>query len=244
MAAALGKGVAFVESRLAQPSGKVTAGVEDVSFRFFGRHLAIDHRDRLLSQIAQAGHRQDSFVLAVILDDTAESVDDLLWLNDLMAMFPFLKVDLLLNSAKISINFSADMLEKTLAHPSFRDLASRHGTQLVTTEIYCPFISFEAKYLPPVAHRVIDAADAVFIKGANFFETCQLTHKGRYHAFVVFGPISRAYTGLRDFDAVFAHLPAGVPGYVHRNHPAQLIPLKQLAREADGCQGRTGEQKR
>ena len=229
MALALGKGVTFVESHLAQPVARLTVGVEDMSFRFFERRLAIDHRHRLLSQIERAGRHQSSFVLAVILDDTAESVDDLLWINDIMAMFPFLKVNLLLNTAKISINFSADMLDAVLAHPSFSDLASRYGNQLIATEIYCPFISFETEYLPPAAHRVIDAADAVFIKGANFFETCQLTHKNRYHGFVVFGPISRAYTGLQDFDAVFVHLPAGVPGYIHRNPPAQLTQLQQLA---------------
>ena len=65
----------------------------------------------------------------------------------------------------------------------------RFGNQFKVTKIYCPFISFQTNYLPPNAKRVIKESDVVYIKGANFFETCQIPEKKSFHVFVVFGPI-------------------------------------------------------
>ncbi|HEX9639902.1 MAG TPA: hypothetical protein VGB13_01160, partial [Candidatus Krumholzibacteria bacterium] len=57
-----------------------------------------------------------------------------------------------------------------------------------------------------------------------FFETCQIAHKDSFHGFVVFGGVSRSYTGLCDFDPVFVHLPAGTTGYKH-DGPSAITPL-------------------
>jgi len=112
-----------------------------------------------------------------------------------------------------------------LASPEFRDLASRLGTRVTLTEFYCPLISFQTNLLPPKAVQAINEADVVYIKGANFFETLQIPHKDTFYGFIVYGPISRAYTGLADFDAVFAHVPRGRSGYVHNQVPNLIVPL-------------------
>src|SRR5207248_673480 len=88
-------------------------------------------------------------------------------------------------------------------------------------------------YLPPRARRIIEGADAAHVKGANYFETCQIPGKETCHAFTVYGPISRTYTGLRDFDAVFAHLPAGTAGYAHHREPDQIVTLRDVVRRRD-----------
>lgn len=228
MSTALGRGVSFIESqrRGARLDRAAVKRVQDVSFRFFGTALAIDDRQTLLGEIAEAGRCKNDFELAVVLDDAAESVDDLLWLQDLLLLFPFLRVHLLVNIVQVSINFCSQMLAAVRRHSIFRHLFSLAANRLRITPIYCPFISFQSNLLPPVARGILDAADAVFIKGANFFETCQLPEKNVYHAFVVYGPISRACSGLQDLDGVFARVPSGVSGY--RSLPGLgFVPLTQ-----------------
>jgi hypothetical protein len=239
MALAIGRGVAFLESRVFANDAekRIRQYADDVSYGYFRRPLAIDHREKLIRSIAAAsGH--GSFILAAILDDTAESVDDLAWMMDLMQLYPYFRIHLLVNTAQISANFSSDMLSQVLRHPSFRWLRDKLGTRFLVTEIYCPFISFQTNYLPEAAERVIADSDAVYIKGANFFETCQIQGKDTYHAFVVYGPVSRAYTGLQDFDPVFVHLPVGVTGYQHRPPPGRVTTLLDVvgsAGRSDRC---------
>jgi len=178
--------------------------------------------------ISDAGPRKNGFTLAVILDDATETVDDLLWIMAAMNQFPFLKIVLLVNTAQVSINFSAQMLDVILQTDCFKGLANHMGGQLRVLPIYCPFISFQTEYLSQRARRAISQADAVYIKGANFFETCQIPEKETFYAFVVYGPISRLYTGLQDFSAVFAHLPAGTAGYVHNRQSEKIVTLSHI----------------
>jgi hypothetical protein len=234
MGIALGKGVAFVESRMRDgslPKAQV-AEVQHASFQFFGKPLAIDHRSTLLRMVEIEGAAQGSFTLAVILDDATETVDDLLWLQDLMERFPFFKAHLLANTAQISVNFSAQMLDMVWRARVLRNLVSRFGSQLLVTRIFCPLISFQSNYLPPNAKQILENADAVYIKGANFFETCQIPEKPTFHAFVVYGPISRFYSGLKDFDGVFAFLPAGTTGYRHPRGGQPVRTLLEITRQA------------
>ena len=228
MGLALGTGVSFMESKMI--AGKLPAaavdGIQGKSYQYFRKRLAIDHRSRLIEMIANAGQQRGTFLLAVILDDTTETVDDLLWLQDLAMEYPFLKVNLLVNTAQVSINFSLHLLPLIAQSGCFHHLARQWGGQFIVTPVYCPFITFQANYLPAKAKAVIHQADALFVKGANFFETCQFAEKHRFHAFVVYGPVSRYYTGLRDFDGVFAYLPAGTVGY---QHPAGGLPLRTLS---------------
>jgi hypothetical protein len=227
MSIALGKGVSFIERRLSGTGIRSQEMIEikETSYQYYDRGIAIDDRHLLLNKIADASRKKDSFVLAVILDDASEAVDDLLWMLDLMEQFPFFKVHLLVNTAQVSINFSSHMIPALLQSPVFARLGSRLGSQLFVTKVFCPFISFQTNYLPPSATEIINRADAVYIKGANFFETCQIIDKDAFHAFVVYGPISRKYTGLNDFDAVFAYVPAGHAGYVHHPNPRRIITL-------------------
>jgi hypothetical protein len=230
MGVAVGAGVSFVESRIRGGSintRDITA-VQERSYQYFGRRLAIDDRLELLDMVADAGRTRGAFRLAVILDDATETIDDLLWLQDLVVLFPFLVVDLLVNTAQVSINFSAHLLPAIRHWPALCDLTEREGAQFIVTPVYCPFISFQLDFLPPKARRAISTADAVYIKGANFFETCQIQDKPTFHAFVVFGPISRLLTGLEDFDAVFAYLPSGTAGYVYAGSDKPMMTLNDV----------------
>ena len=217
MGVALGKGVSFMESRMRNEKldRAQATSVQKTSYQFYHKRIAVDHRLKLLELVSESGLRKNSFNLAVILDDATETVDDLLWLQDLLEMFPFLRVHILVNTAQISINFSSHMLKSVWRARPFAKLVQKLGTQFFVTEIYCPFISFQTNFLPSEARRIIDESDAVYIKGANFFETCQIPEKDCFHAFVVFGPISQQLTGLNNFDGVFTFLPAGIPGYRH-----------------------------
>jgi len=231
MGIAVGSGVCFMESRMHEDGLERVDihNVQEVSYQFYRRLLAIDHRKNLLEMIDEAGIRKNSFTLAVILDDATETVVDLLWLQDLMDQFPFFKANLLVNTAQISINFSSHLLKEVSQASNFRSLISKSNSQFLVTKLYCPFISFQTSLLPSEAIRVIQEADAVYIKGANFFETCQIPEKESFHGFVVYGPISRSYTGLQDFDGVFAQVPAGTTGY-HNREPGSsgIISLADI----------------
>lgn len=215
MAFAVGRGVSFIEERLCRKGAEASAAdrVERDAYAYFSRRLAIDHRDRLLATIDDAARLGRVYTLAVVVDDATETVADLLWVADLLNAYRYLNVTVLVNTAQISINFSSQMVDTVLSGDVFRPLATAWGCRLRFVATYCPFISFQTNYLTPEAASLIRAADAVFIKGANFFETLQLADKETYYAFVVFGPVSRACTGLNDFDAVWAHVPAGTTGY-------------------------------
>lgn len=230
MGFALGMGVVFVEHQLraGYEASRIVKKAEATIEPCTRGHLAIDDRDRLLRMISDGCSRRGGFVLTVVLDDATETVADLLWIQDLIGHFPHLRVDILVNTAQISINFSAHMLDAVLRSESFKFLASRLGTQFEVTKIYCPFISFQPEYLPVSVLRRIDNSHAVFVKGANFFETFQVPHKPCFYAFVVFGPVSRAYSGLNDHDAVFAYVPAGASGYRHGNPCEGMQTLRDV----------------
>jgi hypothetical protein len=229
MKISLGMGVSFMEGRLQR--GKLTRDnfdqVETCSHRFDESKLAIDHRQRFLEMISDASRRRH-FSLAVILDDAAESIDDLLWLQDLIQEYPFLRVHLLINSRQVSINFSVHLMHQIWNAPVFHELTSRAGSQVLLTAIDFPLVSLQTNYLPRSASQVISEADIVFIKGANFFETCQLREKETFYAFVVYGAISRRYSGLNDFDGVFAHVPSGKVGYIHNAAGLPPVTLKDI----------------
>jgi len=230
MGFALGMGVAFMEQHIRQRESavKVREEAQTSAFGFYSNSLAIDDRTKFLARIEAAIARNGSFRLTAILDDATETVADLLWMQDLMKIFPGFRVNFLVNTAQTSINFSTHMLGAVLGHPSFRKLAESIGKQFSVTKIHCPFISFQTNYLPVKAWAVIDQADSIYVKGANFFETCQFPQKDSFHAFVVYGPVSRSYTGLKDYDPVFVHLPEGQLGFVHNQNPREILNLKHL----------------
>ena len=229
MKISLGMGISFAGNQLLDI--QLTHGslehMEMGSHRYDDSKLAIDHRLIFLDMISNAG-RRGHFSLAVVLDDAAESVNDLLWLQDLIQKYPFLSITLLINSRQVSINFSVHHMQQICHTPLFCELTSRIDSQVHLKVIDFPLISFQPNYLPESASRVIGDADVVYIKGANFFETCQLREKETFYAFVVYGDISRRYSGLNDFDGVFAYVPSGSVGYMH-NTESHPITLKDIA---------------
>jgi len=230
MIIALGKGIAFVE-RHAQAtalSKDVLAQISETTYKYTDNKLVIDDTWKLIEIIAIANDSERKITMCVILDDTVESIDDLLWIQKLMIIFPFLSINLLVNTAQISINFSVYMLSTVFKNPIFRELAVRLGSQLTVTNTYCPLISLQNNLFDANAKNAINDADLVFIKGLNFFETCQLKDKDVFHAFVVYGPISRTYTGLPELSGVFAYFPAGVAGYEHSSEPSKLITMSSI----------------
>jgi len=149
-------------------------------------------------------------------------------MQHLMTEHPHFHVNLLVNTAQISINFSSHMLEAVFRNKHFDKLLSLRGKQFFITEMYCPLISFQPEYFEATTKKAVEKADFLYIKGLNFFETCQLPNKEKFYAFVVYGPISRMYTGLKDYDAVFAHLFTGVAGYEHNIDPAKIKTLVHM----------------
>jgi hypothetical protein len=210
---AVRRGVSFIEERFCRTDTQVSREHQENSLWQFDERMAIDHRQSLINMIERNGRSKDAFSLVVVLDDATETVADLWWLSDLLGMFPFLVVHLIVNTAQISINFSADMVVPVLRHPSLRFLADLWGTRLRLVRTYSPFISFQTRFLTPDVRELIANAGAVFIKGANFFETLQIAPKDTFYGFVVYGPVSQTCTGLSDYQSVWAHVPAEEIGY-------------------------------
>lgn len=230
MGLALGKGIAFLERHIgtALPSKEVIGNTNDIAYKYTEKEIALDDRDILLEMVRNANEIGRKIYMCAILDDTAESIDDLLWIQQLMVEYPCFIVNLLVNTAQISINFASHMLDTVLKHRTFRSLAVRLGTQLIITNTFCPLISLQSNLMDVAAKKAIDAADFVFVKGLNFFETCQIPEKDVFHSFVVYGPVSRAYTGLPEMTGVFVFLPSGIAGYCHARDSSQLITLLSI----------------
>jgi hypothetical protein len=230
MALALGKGVAFIEKYL-NPSileKRNKTAIYERTYNFYEKELGIDDRQILIDRVWNAYEENRKITMCAILDDATETVDDLLWMQSMLVKFPNFKIHLLVNTAQISINFSIHMLKAIIENPYFSELTARINQQFFIHKTYCPLISFQTNFLTSPANKVIDGVDFVYVKGANFFETCQLVDKDVFYAFVVFGPISQLYTGLNNFDAVFAYVPKGLEGYKHHSNPSRILTLKTI----------------
>jgi hypothetical protein len=233
MGLALGKGIAFLEKHsIARILPRdIAQGISETMFKYTEGQIAIDDRQKLIDMVGEADDKAEEILMCAILDDTAESIDDLLWMQSLMIRYPRFRVNLLVNRAQVSINFSAAMLDSVLASSHFIGLKERLTRQLIVTMTYCPLISFQTNLLPCEAMEAIREADFVYVKGLNFFETCQLVDKDTFYAFVVYGPISRLYTGFDELDGIFAFLPAGFRGYIHNSNWAKIVTLRQINRK-------------
>jgi len=227
MALGLGRGVAFQEQAVSAGclEGSERTGVEAKTFHYAEEPLAMDDRQHLIDRVLKAEDEGRDIRMCAILDDTSETVFDLLWMQELMKGCRHFHVELLLNRLQVSINFPPDMMVRVLENEHFSELRRRQGSQLLIRHIFCPLISYQSNLLPGAAHSALRAADFVYVKGLNFFETCQIRSKDTYHAFVVLGPISQLYTGLQDYDAVFVHVPSGVMGYTHDRDSSRIRTL-------------------
>lgn len=227
MALSLGRGITFQEQALSagRLGGLEPADVETETVKYAQGRLALDDREHLIDRVLRADDEGRDIRMCAILDDTSETVFDLLWIQELMKRCRHFTVELLLNKLQISINFSSDMMVTVLENEHFSELRRRQGSQLLIQQIFCPLISYQTNVLTETARNALRAADFVYVKGLNFFETCQIGNKDTYHAFVVLGPISRLYTGLEDYDGVFVHLPNGVMGYTHDRDNSKIRTL-------------------
>ncbi len=233
MAIALGKGVSFMEKHVRDEriSRSNLISIQDTFHQYSGQCLTIDHREVLIDMIENLGLRKNLFTMAAILDDTAETVDDLLWMLNLLERYPFFRVEAVINTARVSVNFSLDMLPAVLNSPVFRGLAARFGRQFKVIKTYYPLFALQSNFLTKTVREAIQRADVVYVKGANYFETLQLKEKDVFYAFVVHGPICTKYTGLKEYDSVFAYVPAGKAGYVHGKGTSRLRRLVDTLEE-------------
>ena len=231
MAVALGKGVSFMERHVRDRSiDKVNLiSIQEVFHSYSERPLAIDHRDVLINMIENHCAKKNSFTMTAIVDDTTETVDDLLWMLKVLEQYPASRIEAVINTARVSVNFSLDMMSPVLNAPEFSGLAARLGGQFRLIPTYSPLLALQANCLTPSVLEAIERADAVYVKGANYFETLQLMDKDVFYAFVVHGPISAKYTGLKPYDAVFAYVPAGTTGYVHGDGSHEFRSLAEHA---------------
>nr|VFJ47916.1 MAG: hypothetical protein BECKFM1743A_GA0114220_100537 [Candidatus Kentron sp. FM]VFJ48025.1 MAG: hypothetical protein BECKFM1743C_GA0114222_100537 [Candidatus Kentron sp. FM]VFK07684.1 MAG: hypothetical protein BECKFM1743B_GA0114221_100487 [Candidatus Kentron sp. FM] len=227
MGFALGRGIAFLEKTMINSDVGMEdkVSVDDRTNSVPDQKFTIDYRWHLIDRVEKSNAGGKSICMCVILDDTSESVFDLLWIQKMIKENHFLKIILLVNTAQISINFTSSMLRKILAHQSFAFLASKVEDRFFVCETFCPLISFQTNMFQEKARRIINKSDFVYVKGLNFFETCQIKEKDTYHAYVVYGPIARLYSGLEDYSPIFAYIPRGREGYVHNKDERKVVSL-------------------
>ena len=232
MAVAMGRGIAFLENVISLKTENISSNssVENQTYRYIESPFAVDDRDKLIEMVESAKENNKPISMCAILDDTSESVLDLLWMQHLLDSYNNFNIQLLLNTAQISINFSYPMLETVLASTHFKSLASKINSQVFVHKTYCPLISFQTNFISKNAWEIIDKSDFLYIKGLNFFETCQNMGKDAFYAFVVYGPISSLYTGLINFDPVFAFIPKDKTGYIHNKDHTKIKRLIDIVK--------------
>jgi len=231
MAISIGRGRVFYNDLLnvkkLRPENNIKPN-GDQTYKYLGEKPVIDHRNHLIERINKENDEGKIIRMSVILDDTSESIIDLLWIQKLLIMNKFLEVHLILNKAQVSINFSSDMLMPVLQNYFFKELASRLNHKLKVHVINCPLISFQTNLLDNNTLKIIYNTDFTFVKGLNFFETFQIPEQDVYYAFIVSSYISRIYTGLNEGDAVFAYVPAYKSGYLHHKEKSKIKTLKNI----------------
>lgn len=200
------------------------------TFKYYSNELKIDFRNHLINRIRNSNENRNYISMSVILDDTSESVLDLLWIQKLLLENKFFKINLILNTAQVSVNFSSNMLAIVLSNPSFNGLASRIGISVMYYETLFPLISFQPNLFNNDLLSIITKSDVVYVKGMNFFETFQLKNSDVYHAFVVGSKVSEALTGLNTGDAVFAFVPAEKVGFNYQTDINESINLLDITK--------------
>jgi len=233
IAFALGKGVAFIE-KYAQSKSLLHSKmpkIEEISYKYIEKGIIIDHRQLLLDKVADAEEKAQEITMCAILDDTVESVFDLLWIQTMIQSNKYFIVNCIVNTAQVSINFSIHMLDQVLRNKNFKVLRDNLNKRFLITSARCPLISYQPNYFTKEMRTAIDKSDFVYIKGLNFFETCQIKEKDTFYAFVIYGPISELYTGLKNYDAVFVHIPIGQCGYYHNRDKSKIITLTQIVNQ-------------
>lgn len=195
----------------------------DTRLRDIMKEMPVDDSAALESDAMQVGAS-----MAVVLDDNGESVFDVALFQQLMRQNETLTVTLYANAWPVSNNIWEQALLQVLEDDYFADLRGyvRSGRARIIVERQA-FRSFELDHLADISLADMLGAKAVYIKGANFFETMQLTNAHRYYAFVAYGDMSVALTGFDPGACVMVQIPAGFDAFEYGG-PEDIRTLRQL----------------
>ncbi len=232
IALAIGRGFAQYEHLVTEkPSSEdISHHVFDQTVAYSGGRISIDNRNHFIGRLNQAEEAGGTLRLCVILDDVSESVFDLCWIQQAIMKYSCLSVYILVNVFQVSINVSSRCLSEMIKDDAFRALREYVGKRVFIRKTECPLISFQMTTFSSKDIDLINKSDIVYVKGLNFFETCQIRHKEVYYSFVVYGPTSQQITGLNDLESVFAFVPAGEVGYSHSACKSRIITLADKTR--------------
>jgi hypothetical protein len=213
----------------ANPS--LTLGHIETQLNTQAGNWCIDHTDRFLADMGT----EAPITVCVILDDNGESVFDVALFQRLLNDSGSLRVVLIVNRYPVSNNIALETLQDLLRDPFFQDLR-RHLEQgraglCVERQV---FRSFELAHLQPETVHLIRQSQATYIKGVNFFETCQIPDITRYYCFTVHGRTSTMLTGCAEGKGVFVKLRPGETGYTYHS-PDRIETLRaKVARGEPG----------
>jgi hypothetical protein len=191
----------------------------------------IDHIDLFLRDMEADSQ---PLTVAVVLDDNGESVFDIALFQRLLDDSGLLRVIFVVNQYQISNNIALRTFQVLLGDSYFANL--RHHFDRGRAEIYLEwqmFRSFDLEYLQPKTRRAFETSEITYIKGANFFETLQVTQNIRYYCFTVHGQTSMLLTGCAEGKGVFARLEGGSTGYTYHS-PGKVETLVDKIKKTEG----------
>ena len=211
-------------------SPESTLGDIDSELDIQRKNWCIDHIDQFIQDM----ENDETVSVAVVLDDNGESVFDIDLFQRLLNDTVNLRVIFVVNRYPISNNIDLTTFQTLLSDSYFKNLRDhfiqKRARLCVEEQV---FRSFELAYLRPETRLVIKQANAVYIKGANFFETFQIPDTIRYHCFTVHDRTSMLLTGCARSSGVFVKLNAGQSGYTYHAHD-QIETLRTKVTETVG----------
>jgi uncharacterized protein with ATP-grasp and redox domains len=196
----------------------------ETRLRIAERPWCIDHTDSFLSMMNTSSGPS----AMVVLDDNGESIFDLALFQSLMQGNPRITLTFLVNKFPVSTNISLDAMSDILDKPYFRNLRQEvaRGRASILVEEQ-PFRSFEQSYLTRKSREAVQESDVLYVKGANFFETFQITYKHRFYALAVQEFTTRMLTGCTEGSGIFVELMEGQDGYSYRSSQ-DMTPLSKV----------------
>jgi hypothetical protein len=155
--------------------------------------------------------------VVVMLDDDAESIVDLLVMQNIMQN-PGLRLSIVVNRIPISNNISYGAVDAALKHDLFKPLRRcRDDGRLEIMSESQLFPSLEYPWLSARARAEIDKSCAVFLKGINYFETFGQSGLRRIYSFAVGSPTTSLLTGLPEGHGVVMLAEPHEVGFVYED---------------------------
>jgi len=160
-----------------------------------------------------------------LIDDVGEGVFDLFFIRALLNYYPKLKVTIRVNKFPVENNFWEAELYRVLDDELFADLRKMIGQKRLLTEVTNnPLLCPDVRFLPRETLEEFRRATILWIKGAAFFETVQISDANKYYGFANYHTATKEVSGVAEDTGVFAHVPRGFLGYEYI--PGQ--PVKSL----------------